>query len=101
MQNTARSCETDRLRDLKDEKLAFRTNCEMGDFLLESCRKQGFEPRIVYRSAREDKPRNDAGSNLTEPMFRRTGSAATASPKIQALLAPPNSNARAEAPGGS
>jgi LysR family hydrogen peroxide-inducible transcriptional activator len=42
------------LRDLQDESFLFRTNCEMGDFLLESCRKQGFEPRIVYRSARED-----------------------------------------------
>jgi DNA-binding transcriptional LysR family regulator len=43
-----------RLRDLRDESFLFRTNCDMGDFLLESCRKQGFEPSIVYRSARED-----------------------------------------------
>jgi LysR family hydrogen peroxide-inducible transcriptional activator len=43
-----------RMRDLQDESFLFRTNCDMGDILLESCRKQGFEPRIVYRSARED-----------------------------------------------
>src|SRR5499427_7443688 len=43
-----------RLHDLRDEKLSFRTNCDMGDFLLKSCRRQGFEPRIIYRSARED-----------------------------------------------
>jgi len=46
--------ETVRLHDLRDENLLFRTNCDMGDFLLESCRKQGFEPRIIYRSTRED-----------------------------------------------
>src|SRR5262249_23449151 len=43
-----------RLRDLQNENLLFRTNCDMGDFLLESCRRQGFDLRIVYRSARED-----------------------------------------------
>jgi DNA-binding transcriptional LysR family regulator len=43
-----------RLHDLQDENLLFRANCELGEFLLESCRKQGFEPRVVYRSTRED-----------------------------------------------
>ena len=43
-----------RLADLQDEDLLFCTNCDMGDFLLENCRSQGFEPRIIYRSARED-----------------------------------------------
>ncbi len=42
------------LRDLQGERLLFRTNCDMGDFLLESCRKQGFELHVVYRSSRED-----------------------------------------------
>lgn len=43
-----------RLHDLRDENLLFRANCELGEFLLESCRRRGFEPRIVYRSTRED-----------------------------------------------
>jgi len=43
-----------RLHDLQDENLLFRANCELGEFLLESCRKRGFEPRVVYRSTRED-----------------------------------------------
>jgi len=57
-----------RLRDLQNEKLAFRTNCDMGDFLLESCRKQGFEPRIVYSSAREDWVQTDAAT-IARPLI--------------------------------
>jgi DNA-binding transcriptional LysR family regulator len=43
-----------RLSDLQNENLLFCTNCDMGEALLENCRKQGFEPRIIYQSARED-----------------------------------------------
>src|SRR5262249_53154918 len=42
-----------RLCDLKNQAFVMRTNCENHD-LLENCRRQGFELRIVYRSARED-----------------------------------------------
>jgi len=43
-----------RLSDLQNENLLLCTNCDMNEALLENCRKQGFEPRIIYRSARED-----------------------------------------------
>jgi DNA-binding transcriptional LysR family regulator len=43
-----------RLVDLKGERLLLRTHCEKRTLLLESCRKLSFEPRIVYRSERED-----------------------------------------------
>jgi LysR family transcriptional regulator, hydrogen peroxide-inducible genes activator len=46
--------ESVRLRELEEERLLFRTNCDIFDLLLESCRKQGFEPCVVYRSSRED-----------------------------------------------
>jgi DNA-binding transcriptional LysR family regulator len=42
------------LSELQGESLLFRMNCDLGDLLLASCRKQGFEPRISYRSTRED-----------------------------------------------
>lgn len=43
-----------RLADLRGESLLLRANCEKRALLLESCRHQGFEPKIVYRSERED-----------------------------------------------
>jgi DNA-binding transcriptional LysR family regulator len=43
-----------RLGDLRGESFLLRTHCEKRELLLESCRKQGFEPKIVYRSNRED-----------------------------------------------
>jgi DNA-binding transcriptional LysR family regulator len=46
--------ESVRLADLEGESLLLRTNCEKRALLLDSCRKQGFEPKIVYRSERED-----------------------------------------------
>jgi DNA-binding transcriptional LysR family regulator len=79
-----------RLRDLKDEKLSFRTNCDMGDFLLESCRKQGFEPRIVYRSAREDWVQTMVASGFgvtVMPEFSHTDAATIARPLVDPDLA--------------
>jgi DNA-binding transcriptional LysR family regulator len=72
-----------RLRDLRDENLLFRTNCDMGEFLLESCRKQGFEPRIIHRSAREDWVQTMVGSGFgvtVMPEFTRTDTATLARP---------------------
>jgi DNA-binding transcriptional LysR family regulator len=46
--------ESVRLVDLKGENIVLRANCGKRSLLLESCRSQGFEPRIVYRSERED-----------------------------------------------
>jgi len=40
-----------RLSDLRDQAFLWRSNCENADLLLETCRQQGFELRIVYRSA--------------------------------------------------
>jgi DNA-binding transcriptional LysR family regulator len=74
-----------RLRDLQDEKLLFRTNCDVGDFLLESCRKQGVEPRIIYRSAREDWVQTMVafGFGITiMPEFSHTDAATVARPLI-------------------
>ena len=72
-----------RLHDLQDENLLFRANCELGEFLLESCRKQGFEPRIVYRSAREDWVQTMVASGFgvtVMPEFTRTDTATLARP---------------------
>jgi len=74
-----------RLRDLRDESFLFRTNCDMGDFLLESCRKEGFEPRIVYRSAREDWVQTMVASRFgitVMPEFTRTNAATVARPLV-------------------
>jgi LysR family hydrogen peroxide-inducible transcriptional activator len=74
-----------RLRDLQNESFLFRTNCDMGDFLLESCRKQGFEPRIVYRSAREDWVQTMVASRLgitVMPEFTHTDVATAARPIV-------------------
>jgi DNA-binding transcriptional LysR family regulator len=46
--------ETVRLVDLKDENFLLRVNCEKRALIFESCRNLGFQPRIVYRSERED-----------------------------------------------
>ena len=75
-----------RLRDLQNEKLSFRTNCDMGDFLLESCRKQGFEPRIVYSSAREDWVQTMVASGFgvtVMPEFSHTDAATIARPLVE------------------
>lgn len=74
-----------RLRDLQDESFLFRTNCDRGEFLLESCRKQGFEPRIVYRSAREDWVQTMVASRFgitVMPEFTRTDVATVARPIV-------------------
>src|SRR5262249_1670981 len=74
-----------RLRDLQDENFLFRTNCDMGDFLLESCRKEGFEPRIVCRSAREDWVQTMVASRFgitVMPEFTRTDVATVARPIV-------------------
>jgi DNA-binding transcriptional LysR family regulator len=74
-----------RLRDLQDEKLLLRTNCDMGDFLLESCRKQGLELRITYRSAREDWVQTMVASGFgitIMPEFSHTDAATVARPLV-------------------
>jgi DNA-binding transcriptional LysR family regulator len=74
-----------RLRDLRDESFLLRTNCDMGDFLLESCRKQGFEPSIVYRSAREDWVQTMIASGFgitVMPEFTQTDVATIARPLV-------------------
>src|SRR5262249_3236409 len=75
-----------RLRDLQNEKLSFRTNCDMGDFILEGCRKQGFEPRIIYRSAREDWVQTIVASGFgitVMPEFSHTDATTIARPLIE------------------
>jgi DNA-binding transcriptional LysR family regulator len=42
------------LVDLKGENFLLRANCDMRALILESCRKQGFQPTIVWRGERED-----------------------------------------------
>src|SRR5262249_27733710 len=74
-----------RLRDLQTENLLFRTNCDRGDFLLQTCRKHGFEPRVVYRSAREDWVQTMVASGLgitIMPEFTHTGAATVARPLV-------------------
>jgi DNA-binding transcriptional LysR family regulator len=68
------------LGDLRDENFLFRTNCDMGDFLLASCRRQGFEPRIVLRSAQEDWVQSIVASGFgitVMPEFTHTNNFAT------------------------
>ena len=75
-----------RLRDLRNEELSFRTNCDMGDFILEGCRKQGFEPRIIYRSAREDWVQTMVASGFgitVMPEFTHTDAATIARPLVE------------------
>jgi DNA-binding transcriptional LysR family regulator len=43
-----------RLIDLKGENFLLRANCEKIPLVLQNCREQGFQPKIVYRSERED-----------------------------------------------
>ena len=43
-----------RLIDLKGENFLLRASCEKRALVLESCRKQGFQLKIVYRGERED-----------------------------------------------
>ena len=74
-----------RLHDLRDENLLFRTGCDMSDFLLESCRKQGFEPRITYRSARQDWVQTMVASGFgitVMPEFTHTDVATVARPIV-------------------
>jgi DNA-binding transcriptional LysR family regulator len=76
-------CKAVPLRDLQDENFLFRTNCDMGEFLLEACRKQGFEPRIVYRGAREDWVQAMVASGIgvtIMPEFSHTGAVTIARP---------------------
>ena len=43
-----------RLIDLKGENFLLRATCERRTIFLETCRKQGFQPTIVWRGERED-----------------------------------------------
>jgi len=43
-----------RLAELRDENFLWRTHCELHETLFETCRKQGFAPKIVHRSERDD-----------------------------------------------
>ena len=76
---------TVRLRELKGERFLFRSNCDLGEFLLECCRKQGFEPCIVYRCARESwvQAMVAAGYGITVmPEFSHTNVATVARPLV-------------------
>jgi DNA-binding transcriptional LysR family regulator len=80
---------TVRLLDLQDERLLFRTNCDLGDSLLESCRQRGFEPRIVYRSARESWVQAMIASGFgiaVMPEFSHTNVATVARPLVDPNL---------------
>jgi len=73
------------LRELAGERFLFRTNCDLGELLLQSCRKQGFEPCIVYRCARESwvQAMVAAGFGITVmPEFSHTNIATVARPLV-------------------
>jgi DNA-binding transcriptional LysR family regulator len=75
-----------RLSDLGNENLLFRTHCDTGDFFLQSCRRQGFEPRISHRIAREDwvQAMVASGQGVTiMPEFSQTDKATIARPLIE------------------
>jgi len=46
--------DTVRLIDFKGENFLLRANCEMRALVFDCCRKQGFQPTIIYRSERDD-----------------------------------------------
>jgi DNA-binding transcriptional LysR family regulator len=74
-----------RLRELEGERFLFRTNCDLGDLLLQCCRKQGFEPCITYRCARENwvQAMVAAGFGITVmPEFSHTNVATVARPLV-------------------
>ena len=78
-----------RLSDLRDQAFLWRSNCENADLLLETCRQQGFELRIVYRSAREDwiQAMVAAGCGVTIiPEFSQSGSELVTKPLIDPNL---------------
>lgn len=78
-----------RLRELEGERFLFRTNCDMGELLLQCCRKQGFEPCIVYRCARENwvQAMVAAGFGITVmPEFSHTNGATVARPLVDPEL---------------
>jgi hypothetical protein len=63
----------------------FRTDCDLGDFLLQCCRQQGFEPCITYRCARENwvQAMVSAGFGITVmPEFSHTNVATVARPLV-------------------
>jgi DNA-binding transcriptional LysR family regulator len=73
------------LRDLREERLLFRTNCDLGDFLLDGCRQQGFEPRIACRRARESWVQTMIASGFgvaIMPEFSRINVATVARPLV-------------------
>jgi DNA-binding transcriptional LysR family regulator len=75
--------QTVRLRELEGERFLFRTNCDLGEFFLQCCRKEGFEPCIVYRCARESwvQAMVAAGFGITVmPEFSRINAATVARP---------------------
>ena len=77
--------QTVRLRELEGERFLLRTNCDLGDFLLQCCREQGFEPHIVYRCARESwvQAMVAAGFGITVmPEFSHTNVATVARPLV-------------------
>jgi LysR family transcriptional regulator, hydrogen peroxide-inducible genes activator len=81
---------TVRLRELEGERFLFRTNCDLGEFLLQCCRKQGFEPCIVYRGARESwvQAMVAAGFGITVmPEFSHTNVASVTRPLVDPDLA--------------
>src|SRR5262249_31870937 len=77
--------EAGRVRDLQGEKLAVRTDCGSGGLPLGSCREQGFEPRVICRSAREDWVQTMVASGFgvtVMPEFSHTDAATIARPLV-------------------
>jgi DNA-binding transcriptional LysR family regulator len=83
------SCNAVRLLDLKGQDFLMRTNCDNRDLLVESCRREGFELHIVYRSAREDwiQAMIAAGCGITIlPEFSRTFPDVVTRPVVEPAL---------------
>lgn len=81
--------EATRLRDLRDQSFLLRTNCELGHLLMDTCREQGFEPRVVCQSAREDWVQSMAASGFgvtIMPEFTRSDAATVARPLIEPAM---------------
>jgi DNA-binding transcriptional LysR family regulator len=79
-----------RLGELKNENFLFRTHCDLRDALLDSCRAQGFVPKIVHRSEQDDwvQLMVAAGRGVTVlPEYAHIGLQTLARPLIEPELA--------------
>lgn len=81
--------EATRLRDLRDQNFLLCTNCELGQLLMDTCREQGFEPNIVYQSAREDWVQSMVASGFgvtIMPEFTRNDATTVARPLVEPAM---------------